>query len=356
MRVAEPNPAAETIYLGCYTAEGGGNGTGVMVARRDPATGRLSEPTLAAECASPSFLARHPRRPVLYAVNEVDEGTVSAWSVNGDRLRPLGSQSTGGSSPCHLAFVATGGHLVSANYVSGSVAVHPVDDDGALLPRTDLQTHSGTGPRPDRQEGPHAHMVSPDPDDAGLYVVDLGTDAVHRYLLDLATGTLTEPDPAMAATPGSGPRHLARHPDGRWAYLVGELDASVTAYEIDGAGGLTERERVPASESSAGAAGGAQPAEIAVGPGGRFLYVANRGPDTVAVFSLAAPDQPRYVTEVPSGGHWPRHFAIVGDHLYVANERSDSVGVFVIDPSDGVPAPVGDPVPAPTPTCVLPGF
>ncbi|MFV2022261.1 lactonase family protein [Micromonospora sp. LOL_023] len=350
MVAVEPNPTAETIYLGCYTADGGGNGSGVMAARRDPVSGRIEEPVLVAETPSPSFLTRHPRRPVLYAVNEVDEGTVSAWKVGGDGgLRPLGEQSTGGSSPCHLAFVATGDHLVSVNYVSGSVAVHPVTDKGELLPRTDLRTHTGAGPRSDRQEGPHAHMVSPDPEGDGLYAIDLGTDAVYRYLLDQATGVLSEPDPAVAATPGSGPRHFARHPAGGYGYLVGELDASVTAYAIDGTGRIRERGR-----ASASAATGAQPSEIAVGPGGRFLYVANRGPDTIAIFSLSVPDQPLYVTEVASGGHWPRHFAIVGGHLYVANERSESVGVHVIDPVTGGPSMLGDPVPVPTPTCVLP--
>ena len=350
MVAVESNPLAETIYFGCYTADGSGKGAGVMLARRDPASGRIDEPVVVAETSSPSFLARHPRRPVLYAVNEVEEGTVSAWEVDSDgALWSFGDQSTGGSSPCHLAFTGTGEHLVSVNYVSGSVAVHPVGDKGGLEPRSDLRVHTGAGPRSDRQESPHAHMVSPDPSGLGLYAIDLGTDAVHRYLIDPVDGVLREPDPALAATPGSGPRHFARHPQGRYGYLVGELDASVTAYEIDGSGRLVERDRLAASTGA-----DAQPSEIAVDPTGRFLYVANRGPDTIAVFSLSVPDRPLYVTEVASGGHWPRHFAIVGNHLYVANERSDSVSVQAIDPVSGVPEIVGASVPVPTPTCVLP--
>ncbi|MFY1633519.1 lactonase family protein [Solwaraspora sp. WMMB335] len=350
MSATEPIPAIETIYLGCYTADAGGNGSGIMLARRDPATGRLSEPVLVAPSASPSFLARHPDRSVLYAVSEIEQGMVSAWAADADgALRPLGSQDTGGTSPCHLAVVASGEHLVSVNYGTGSVAVHPITTKGALAPRSDLHVHAGAGPDPRRQEGPHAHMVSPDPIGPGLYVVDLGTDAVHRYLLDAQAGTLTEPDPAVAAAPGSGPRHLARHPDGRYGYLVGELDASVTTYEIDGAGRLTECGRVPAST-----AGGAQPSEIAMGPDGRFLYVANRGPDTIAVFALAVPAQPRYVTEVATGGRWPRHFVLVDNHLYVANERSDSISAYVVDDSSGVPVALGDPVSVPSPTCLLP--
>ncbi|WFE27128.1 lactonase family protein [Solwaraspora sp. WMMD791] len=351
MSAAQSNPAADKIYLGCYTADGGGNGAGVMLARRDPASGRLDEPVLVAECPSPSFLARHPQLPALYAVSEVDDGVVVAWAADDDGgLRALGSESTGGASPCHLAFAATGTHLVSVNYVSGSVAVHPVSDKGELRPRTDLQTHVGAGPRTDRQDGPHAHMVCPDLAGSGMYVVDLGTDAVHRYLLDPQTGRLDEPDPALAATPGSGPRHLARHPGTGHLYLVGELDASVTAYQVDDTGRLAECSRVAASAAD----GPVQPSEIAVDAAGRHLYVANRGPDTVAVFSLATPDQPRYVTEVTTGGRWPRHFALVGPHLYVANERSDSIGVYVIDPETGVPQVSGAPMPAPTPTCLLP--
>ncbi|MDG4767400.1 lactonase family protein [Solwaraspora sp. WMMD406] len=340
-----------TVYLGCYTADGDGRGAGIMRARRDPATGWLEPPTVVARTASPSFLARHPRQRVLYAVSEVEQGAVGAWSVDDEgELHPLGSQDTGGSSPCHLAVAGTGGHLVSANYGSGGVAVHPLTDTGAVEPRSDLRQHTGSGPDSGRQEGPHAHMVSPDPGGPGLYVVDLGADAVHRYLLDPATGTLAEPDPASPTRPGGGPRHLARHPAGGHAYLVGELDASVTAYEIDGTGGLVERERVAASAEH----GPVQPSEIAVRPDGRFLYVANRGVDTIAVFDLADAAAPRYVAEVSTGGRWPRHFAVIGPHLYVANERSDSIGVYVIDDSSGVPVALGDSVPVLTPTCVLP--
>jgi len=155
--------------------------------------------------------------------------------------------------------------------------------------------------------------------------------------------------PPIRAHAGSGPRHLARHPDGRRAYLVGELDATVTAYGIDGAAGvLHERGRVASTRRS-----GAQPSEIAVRPDGRFLYVANRGTDTVSVFALAG-DVPTYVAEVPTGGRWPRHFAIVGEHLYVANERSHAVVGFHLDPESGVPQEPGTVLELPSPTCVLP--
>jgi 6-phosphogluconolactonase len=338
------------LYIGSYTPEMGGEGAGITAVRRDPATGRLESLGVVARTPSPSFLAWHPTLPVLYATNELDEGTVSAWAVTGEtEFRPLGSGSTGGVHPCHLAVAPGGRYLVSTNYTSGSVAVHRLGEDGALGERTDLLVHDGAGPDPQRQERAHAHMASPNPGGGAILVVDLGTDAVYRYDLEAATGRLVPLGPRIQVHAGSGPRHLARHPDGRRAYLVGELDATVTAYDIDGAAGvLHERGRV----SSTRLAGG-QPSEISVRADGRFLYVANRGPDTISVFSLDG-DAPSYLAEVATGGRWPRHFALVAEHLYVANERSHTVVGFRVDPDSGVPHEPGNALEMPSPTCVLP--
>ncbi|MFC0532290.1 lactonase family protein [Phytohabitans kaempferiae] len=338
------------LYIGCYTPEMGGEGAGITAVRRDPATGRLDSLGVVAHTLSPSFLAWHPTLPVLYAVSEVDEGGVSAWAVAGETdLRPLGSGSTGGAHPCHLAVAPGGRYLVSANYSSGSVAVHRLGDDGALGERTDLLVHEGAGPDPKRQERAHAHMVSPDPGGGPILVVDLGTDAVYRYELEAATGRLVPAGPRIQVHAGSGPRHIARHPDGRHAYLVGELDATVTAYDLDGASGvLRERGRVATSRLS-----GAQPSEVAVRPDGRFLYVANRGTDTISTFSLDG-DLPAHLAEVATGGQWPRHFAAVGEHLYVANERSHAVVGFHLDRDSGIPQEPGSALQLPSPTCVLP--
>ncbi|MEE6257322.1 lactonase family protein [Plantactinospora sonchi] len=335
------------VHIGCYTAESGGRGTGVVAARRDPASGGLDVLGVVASTPSPSFLARHPRLPVLYAVNELTEGTVSAWTIRDDgSLTALGVRSTGGDSPCHLATDAAGEFLYVANYGSGSVSVHPLDPSGAPGERTDLVRHTGHGAVPDRQEGPHAHMVSPDPTGTSLFVVDLGTDSVHRYRRDDA-GRLHATG-RTATRPGTGPRHLTRHPDGRRAFLAGELDASVTAYDLDGADGLTERGRVAASDRS----GPVQPSEITVGPDGRFLYLANRGVGTVSVFDLDG-DLPRYVAEVETTGDWPRHITVLGGHLYVSEERSGVVVVLPVDPATGVPGPATVRLPVASPTCVL---
>ncbi|WFE52127.1 lactonase family protein [Micromonospora sp. WMMD1155] len=339
----------EVVHIGGYTAQSGGRGSGIVAARRDPATGELTPLGTVAVTASPSFLARHPSRPVLYAVNELSDGEISAWRVGSEGgLTPLGSRSTGGAEPCHLAVLPDGGHLLAANYGGGSVAVFPLDAEGVPGERTDLVVHEGHGPDPDRQDHAHAHMVSPGSGRGPIFAVDLGTDSVYRYDLDDASGRLVPRAPRIRTTPGSGPRHLARHPDGRRCYLVGELDASVTAYELTEDGALHQHGRVEAS----GRSGHVQPSEVSVSPDGRFLYVGNRGVGTVAVFALAG-ELPELVAEVDTGGEWPRHFALIGTHLYVADERADMVRVFRRDADTGVPEAVGEPVPVPSPTCVL---
>lgn len=339
----------DVVYVGGYTAASDGTGTGIVAARRDRTTGALTPLGTVAVTESPSFLVRHPTLPVLYAANELPEGRVSAWRIGPDGdLTECGTGDTGGAEPCHLAVTPDGRHLLAANYGGGSVAVFPLDASGVPGGRSDLVVHAGHGPDPQRQEAAHAHMVSPDPAGGPLYAVDLGTDSVYRYDLDAATGRLVPRSPRQQMHAGSGPRHLARHPDGRRVYLVGELDGTVTVLDRDDEGTLRQRGRVPASALT----GHVQPSEVALGPRGAVLYVANRGVGTLAVFSLDG-EMPELVAEVDTGGEWPRHFAWSGRDLYVADQRADMVRAFRLDPTTGVPEPAGEPLPAPTPTCIL---
>jgi 6-phosphogluconolactonase len=341
---------AAIVHIGGYTAEMGGRAEGIVAARRDRVSGELTPLGTVAVTPSPSFLVRHPALPVLYAVNEGTEGRVSAFRTEPDGgLEPLGVRDTGGAEPCHLAVVPDGRHLVVANYGGGSVTVFPLDAKGVPGERSDLVRHEGHGADPERQEKAHCHMVSPDPVGGTLLAVDLGTDSVYRYDLDAGAGRLVPRSPLLRTPAGSGPRHLARHPDGRRCWLVGELDGTVIGYELTGEGTLHQRARVDASER----VGHVQPSEIAVHPDGRFLYVANRGVGTVAVFAVSG-ERPELVAEVDTGGEWPRHFAFAGTHLYVADERADMVRVFRVDAGTGVPEPVGEPVPVASPTCVRP--
>jgi 6-phosphogluconolactonase len=338
---------AEYVFVGGYTGDKGGAGEGIALLRRDPATGVLTRLGVVARTPSPSFLAQHPTQPVLYAVNELDPaGTVSAFSVAADgSLTPLAVQPTGGSDPAHLAVSDDGRHLLVANYSSGSVAVFPLDPQGVPGERSDLLDLAGSGPVTDRQAGPHAHMVRPDAD--GVLIADLGSDRVWRSRLDPVSGRLTMLAPAVVAKPGTGPRHLLRAP-GRTLLLVGELGGNLTWYRPGPDGALA-----PAGEVATTAEAGENfPSEVAMGADGRFVYVANRGPNTVSTFtwdgSTAAP-----VAEVPTGGNWPRHLILLGDHLYVANQLSHSVTTFRIDPDTGVPSEQGPPTAEPSPTCLL---
>ncbi|MBL7260425.1 lactonase family protein [Paractinoplanes lichenicola] len=337
----------EHVFVGGYTADKGGDGEGIVRLRRDPATGELTGPAVVTRTPSPSFLTQHPALPVLYAVNELDPGgTVSAFTVDatGD-LTPLASRPTGGSDPAHLAVTADGRHLLVANYGTGSVAVFPLDADGAPGERTDLLTLTGSGPVADRQAGPHAHMVFPVRDE--VLIADLGSDKVWRARLDPVSGRLTLHGAAVSAQPGTGPRHVRFSPDGA-LFVVGELSGDLTWWSPGAEGSLD----LAGQAASTTAEGENYPSEIVVRPEGRFVYVANRGANTVATFAWDG-EAATLVAETPAGGDWPRHMILVGDHLYVTNQRSQSVTIFRIDPETGVPAAPGDSVSAASPTCVL---
>ncbi|MEU4624540.1 lactonase family protein [Actinoplanes sp. NPDC023801] len=338
----------EYVFVGCYTGDKGGEGDGITLLRRDPGTGELTRLGLAARTSSPSFLAQHPTLPVLYAVNELDHGTVSAFAVAPDcSLIPMTTRSTGGSDPCHLAVTADGRHLVVANYASGSVSVHPLDAEGAPGERSDLLTLTGSGPDAERQSGPHAHQVVPDRSGADVFISDLGSDRVWRSRLDPNTGRLGLPEVAVEAKPGTGPRHLLRSADGA-LLLVGELSGTLSWYRPAGGPLLEQRGETAASTS----AGPVYPSEITMGRDGRFVYVANRGPDTVSAFAWDGTEA-SLVAEVPVDGVWPRHMVLLGDHLYVTNQRSHNVTVFRIDPETGIPGVQGEPTGEPSPTCLL---
>jgi 6-phosphogluconolactonase len=275
-------------------------------------------PAEVAPADSPSFVIASPDGRFVYAALEGEHGRVGAWAVDGDGSCPArGEQSTGGSAPCHLALSPDGRWLVTANYVSGSVCVHPVQKDGSLGERTDLVVHSGTpGPQADRQDGPHAHQVVFVA--GGLLVCDLGLDAVIGYSLD--RGRLTEVA-RSAMPPGSGPRHLVV--DGSVAYVLGELSSTVTVCDVSGLV-LTPGSAVSLRHPDASAENTA--AEIVLVDD--EVLASNRGDDTVAVLTRDGSSL-RLDATVPCGGSWPRWMGVVdGGGLLVANERSDGVALL----------------------------
>ncbi|MGC0327941.1 6-phosphogluconolactonase [Streptomyces sp. SAI-170] len=344
-RPSGPRP----LYLGTYTsAEGGGRGIGL--ASYDPGSGRVRGVGTVTGVADPSYLAVHPDGRTLYAVNERERGTVTAVRL-ADR-KVLGSRGTGGSGPCHVSVHPGGRWLLSANYGSGSVAVHPVDASGALGEPTDVVTHSRPAPAPG-QEGPHAHQFVTGPEPDTVLAVDLGTDTVYSYRLDLRRGTLEEVGQAHTR-PGAGPRHLTFHPGGRYAYLANEVDntVAVCAYER-GTGRLT----IGAPQSTGTGEGTSYPAQFVVTADGAFAYLANRGHNSITRYAVeAAGARLRLLDTVPVGGDFPRHLALSPDGrlLFAANQRSGTVSVFHVDAASGGLRLAGRPFPSAVAVCAVP--
>ncbi|WP_447006586.1 lactonase family protein [Saccharothrix isguenensis] len=319
------------VYLGTYTSwEGGGTGIGLGV--YDGATGRLRATGVVEGVPNPSFVIAEGRR--LYAVNEQSDGAVTALEVGADGVpKVINSQSTGGADPCHLALHR--GFLLAANYSSGSVSVHPVRRDGGLGERTDLVVHEGAGPDPDRQEGPHAHQVVPDPTGEFVLAVDLGADSVFSYRLG-DDGRLTSVGSARLHA-GAGPRHLAFHPSGKYAYIANELDSTIVVAAYD-RGVLTPGPKVSTLPAGAPTTPRNYPAGILVSPDGRNAYLSNRGHDSVAVFAVERGGaELRLVETTPVGGRFPRHITLDGSgrFLLAANQNSNNITTFAVHRSTG---------------------
>ncbi|MEU7721253.1 lactonase family protein [Streptomyces tibetensis] len=316
-------------FIGSFTAAGG---PGIVMAEVDADTGALTVLSSVNAVPDPSCLTLSTDGEMLYAVSETAEGAVAAYRVDGDKPEPAGRPvPVDGSGPTHLSLYA--GHLLTANYGSGSVTAVPLRPDGTLARSASrVLRHSGAGPHTPRQQRPHAHQVQPDPSGRWAVSVDLGTDSVR--VCTLTDGALAV-HRETALRPGSGPRHLAFHPDGRHAYVVNELSPSVTVCRWD----ATEGVLTPLSETPVlpGApARDAYPSGIAASRDGRFVWTATRGEDVLSVLAVEG-EGLRLVTTVPCGGHWPRALTAGDGYLYVANERSGDVTWFAVDPLTGVP-------------------
>ena len=358
----KPSDDVRLVYLGTYTGE---KSKGIYVSRLDPTSGALSPPALAAEIASPSFLAVHPARGFLYAVSEINTfegkpaGSVAAFRIDRQTgmLSPLNQQSSGGRGPAHLIVDPSGRNVLVANYGGGSVAVLPVEKDGRLRPASAFVQHTGSSVNPSRQKEPHAHSINVDPANRFAYVADLGIDKVMIYRFDAAKGTLAAADPAFASVrAGAGPRHFAFHPSGRFAYVINELDCTLTAFACNANTGALEAVQTTSTLPAGQAvASGYSTAEVQVHPSGRFLYGSNRGHDTVVAFSIdQASGQLTPLQHQATGGSTPRGFGIdpAGAFLFVGNQRSDSVVVLRIDAQTGRLTPTGQTVPLGSPVCV----
>jgi 6-phosphogluconolactonase len=352
------------VYFGTYTEHTADGSKGIYVARLDEATGRLADLEVAAELENPSWVTLSHDRRFLYAVSETGEpdasgrktGGVAAYAVDAaGRLTSVNRVPSGGADPCHAAVSRDGRTVAVANYTGGSTSTFRVRDDGGLVTATVAQ-HTGHGPNRERQEGPHAHSVTFSDDDRLLLSCDLGADRVFVYRHDAKTAAIAPHSPPFVAVePGSGPRHLALHPSGHWAYVIAELANTVSAFTWnERAGTLVQRQRI--STLPLGFSGESYCAEIVAHPSGRYVYGTNRGHDTIARFAVdARTGRLTLLGETPSGGSFPRGCAIdpSGRYLIAANQRSDAVVTFAVDPRSGDLTPAGSPLRVPRACCVL---
>jgi 6-phosphogluconolactonase len=347
------------VYIGTYTEKrpDGGGSKGVYVTRLDQATGKLGEFKVAAQLANPSFVAASPGSRFLYAVSEVGpEGKVAAYAIGADGgLTLLNTVPSGGADPCHVTVARSGRTVAIANYSSGTTTSLQVRADGSLG-KAAIDRHAGHGPNPQRQKAPYAHSVDFSEGDRFLLSSDLGADRIYLYRHDARTSAIAPHKPAFVALePGAGPRHLALHPSGRYAYVIAELSNSVAAFAWNGASGAL-RQMQTISTLPFGHTAPSFTAEIAVHPSGRFLYGSNRGHDSIATFGIdAKAGRLTLLAHTPTGGKSPRGFAIdpSGRWLIAGNQLSDQLVTFAIDQSTGALTRTGEPISMPRPVCVL---
>jgi 6-phosphogluconolactonase len=358
--LAQAQVSEQIGYVGTYTGKGS---QGIYAFHFDAATGEIQLDGLAAQTENPSFLAADSGGQFLYAVNEIDtfkgqrSGAVSVFSIQSpsSSLKVLQQVSSLGSGPAHLSLDRTGKFLLVANYGGGNVAVFPIGPDGQLGNHTAFIQAYGSSVNASRQEAPHAHAIQVTPDNRRAIVADLGTDKLFAYDFDSRAGTLSlDSAKVRAVQSGSGPRHFVITPSGKYLYVVNELTSSVTLFAYDAARGSLEM-RQTLSTLPDGFAASNTTAEIVMDAKGRFLYVSNRGDDSIVVFSIdAANGTLKLVQRIPSGGKTPRNIAFdrTGRWLFSANQKSNVMTLFRVNADDGRLTATSQSITVVSPVCV----
>jgi 6-phosphogluconolactonase len=343
-------------FIGTYTQTGS---DGIYVCRVDPDTGVLT-PISSAKTPNPTFLALHPNGRFLYAANELDAdaAAVTAYAIHPATaaLTELNQQPTHAPAPCHVVVDATGRWLIAANYGNGDICVYPIQNDvtvGALGPLSQRIQQTSQAANTERQEGPHGHSVTLDAANRFAFACDLGLDRVFIYRLDGERGALLPHGEARLAA-GAGPRHFAFHPSGAFAYVINELDNTITAFAYDAVRGEL-RTLQTLGTLPAGYTATSYCADVHVHPSGQFLYGSNRGHNSLAIFGIdQASGQLSPIGHQPVGGDWPRNFALhpTARWLYAANQNSDTIVQFEVNPTSGLLKPTGHVLGLPRPVCV----
>jgi 6-phosphogluconolactonase len=362
------------VFVGTYTKA---DSQGIYAYRYDAASGKMTPLGLAAKTNNPSFLTVDSRHKFLYAVNESGtfkgeaSGGVTAFTIdrNTAKLTELNEVASHGADPCYISFDKSGKYVLVANYTGGTAAVFPIKADGRLAEASSVVKDAGTlGPKKDRQDAAHAHWIEASAHNRFVYVADLGLDRVLIYKFDPSKGLLTSGDSgaemsgsssakdfySAVVAPATGPRHMAFSADGKFMYVLGELDSTVTVFANDANETYGSIQKI--SALPAGFSGPNDAAEIVIHPAGKFLYTSNRGDDSIALFMVdRGTGKLTFVERVASGGKTPRNFAIdpAGSRLLAANEESGNIVEFTIDAHTGKLTAQGEVAKVGSPVCLV---
>lgn len=350
----------EILYAGTFFGTGS---EGIYVFEFDRAKGKLTWIQTMPTLESPTFLEVHPSGKFLYAVNRgpVEEmqnsGSVSAFSIDGKtgKLTLLNQRPSYGNGPCHISIDQTGKWAFISNYQEGNFVVMSLFDDGLVGSSAGARKHLGNSVNEERQEKPHVHSAVVAPDNEFILVSDLGTDQIHSYKLDHANGRIDDgATPFLKVKPGSGPRHLAFHPNGRYAYSAEELTSTVAVMEYDKATGALTMKADSIVSLPATFKGDNTAADIHVHPNGKFLYLSNRGHNALAIFSIDPSGMIKLIGQQDTKGKIPRNFLIdlKGEFVWVANQDSNNIVTFRVNPGTGKLQFVSDATGIPSPVCL----
>jgi 6-phosphogluconolactonase len=353
---------SQMLYVGTYTQQldhADGQGEGIYRLKFDAAEGTLTPLDVTEGVRNSSYLTFAPLAGRLYVVEECDLSEapqVMSFALGPDgELTPLNRQPAQGSAACHVIVDPGERWLFVAHYVSGNIAVYPLEADGRIGPVACVVQHEGSGPNPARQEGPHAHCCALDQRGDYLFVADLGLDRVMVYAFDSETGQLSARAPGIAA-PGAGPRHIVVHPNNRFVYVINELDATVTCFAHEG-GALTPLQSV--STRPPGAEGTIQPAAIRMTRRGDYLFTSNRiDDDSITLFGVDGESGKLTPLDYTAPlGKNPRDFILddLNDYLIVANLDSSTLVVFEIDAVEKQLRPTGITAEIPSPAALVLG-
>ena len=353
--ISEKGETMETAFIGTYTKKEGhvdGKGAGIYSISQNSETGALVMGETVAEIINPSFVKTSADKKFLYAVSELGprdaaSGFIHSYRINTDNtLVETGKISTEGFAPCYIAEDPSGKYVFVANYVGGVVMMYTKNEDGSLKKSQKIVLED--------PENSHPHSVTISSDNRHVYIADLGGDRIYIFDLNVEEGSLSPNKiPFISLKEGAGPRHFAISPNGKYAYSINELNSTISAFKIGATGELipiSEISSLPGDYSEKNSA-----ADIHIHPSGKFLYVSNRGHNSIAGFKIEEDSgELELIGITPTGGEIPRNFAITGDgkFLYVANQNSNNITGFTIGQETGALQQAGINLTVNTPVCI----